>query len=34
MTSSNSMVAAVERRYGQVNRAPEPIEWLTKNGSC
>jgi transposase InsO family protein len=20
--------------YGQVNRVPEPIEWLTDNGSC
>ena len=28
------MVAIVERRYGQVNRVPEPIEWLTDNGSC
>ena len=28
------MVATVEHRYGQVNRVPEPIEWLTDNGSC
>ena len=27
------MVAAVEHRYGQVNRVPEPIEWLSDNGS-
>jgi hypothetical protein len=20
--------------YGQVNRVPEPIEWLTDNGNC
>ncbi len=26
------MVATVEHRYGQVNRVPEPIEWLTDNG--
>ena len=25
------MVATVEHRYGQVNRVPEPIEWLTDN---
>jgi putative transposase len=28
------MVATVEHRYGRVNRVPEPIEWLTDNGSC
>ncbi|WP_267414892.1 IS3 family transposase, partial [Sphingomonas sp. GC_Shp_4] len=28
------MVATVEHRYGQVNRVPQPIEWLTDNGSC
>ena len=28
------MVATVEHHYGQVNRVPEPIEWLTDNGSC
>jgi putative transposase len=28
------MVAMVEHRYGQVNRVPEQIEWLTDNGSC
>lgn len=28
------MVDTVEHRYGQVNRVPEPIEWLTDNGSC
>ena len=28
------VVATVEHRYGRVNRAPEPIEWLTDNGSC
>jgi putative transposase len=28
------MVATVEHRYGQVNRVPEPIEWLIDNGSC
>ena len=28
------MVATVEHRYGQVNRVPEPIEWLTDQGSC
>ena len=29
----NLMVATVEHRYGQVNRVPEPIEWLSDNGS-
>jgi putative transposase len=28
------MVATVEHRYGHVNRVPEPIEWITDNGSC
>ncbi len=28
------MVAAVEHRFGRVNQAPRPIEWLTDNGSC
>lgn len=28
------MVAAVEHRFGQVNRLPDPIEWLSDNGSC
>jgi putative transposase len=28
------MVSAVEQRFGQVNRAPSTIEWLTDNGSC
>jgi putative transposase len=28
------MVAAVEHRFGQVNELPEPIEWLSDNGSC
>ena len=27
------MVAAVEHRFGQVNRLPTTIEWLTDNGS-
>jgi len=27
------MVAAVEHRFGRVNRLPRPIEWLTDNGS-
>ena len=27
------MVATVEHRYGPVNRLPEPIEWLSDNGS-
>ncbi|WP_408892112.1 IS3 family transposase [Neoroseomonas oryzicola] len=27
------MVAAVERRFGRVNRLPQPIEWLSDNGS-
>src|SRR5829696_7251513 len=28
------MVAAVEHRFGSVNRLPVEIEWLTDNGSC
>ena len=28
------MVAAVEHRFGRVNQLPEPIEWLSDNGSC
>lgn len=28
------MIATVEHRFGQVNRLPFPIEWLTDNGSC
>jgi len=28
------MVAAVEHRFGRVNRLPTTIEWLTDNGSC
>jgi putative transposase len=28
------MVATVEHRFGQVNRLPATIEWLTDNGSC
>jgi putative transposase len=28
------MVAAVEHRFGLVNRLPEVIEWLSDNGSC
>ena len=28
------MVAAVEHRFGRVNQAQNPIEWLTDNGSC
>lgn len=28
------MVGTVERRYGRVNGVPEPVEWLTTNGSC
>jgi putative transposase len=28
------MVAAVERRFGSINRLPATIEWLTDNGSC
>ena len=28
------MVAAIEHRFGRVNRLPVTIEWLTDNGSC
>jgi putative transposase len=28
------MVAAVEHRFGRVNRSPVTIEWLSDNGSC
>lgn len=28
------MVAAVEHRFGQANKLPHTIEWLTDNGSC
>ena len=28
------MVAAVEQRFGSINRLPATIEWLTDNGSC
>jgi putative transposase len=28
------MVAAVEQRFGKVNRLPSTIEWLSDNGSC
>lgn len=28
------MLGAVEHRFGLVNQLPEPIEWLTDNGSC
>ena len=28
------MVAAVEQRFGRINRLPATIEWLTDNGSC
>lgn len=28
------MVASVEQRFGLVERLPQPIEWLTDNGSC
>ncbi len=28
------MVAAVEQRFGPINRLPAMIEWLTDNGSC
>jgi putative transposase len=27
------MVTAVEHRFGRVNRLPQPIEWLSDNGS-
>lgn len=28
------VITAVENRFGRVNILPEPIEWLTDNGSC
>lgn len=28
------MVAAVEQRFGRVNRLPVGVEWLADNGSC
>jgi putative transposase len=28
------LVESVEQRFGQVERLPHPIEWLTDNGSC
>ena len=28
------MVAAVEHRFGRVNRLPQTIEWLTDNGAA
>src|SRR5262249_41034328 len=28
------MLAAVEHRFGLINRLPVTIEWLTDNGSC
>ncbi|KEZ75737.1 TRm1b transposase [Salinisphaera hydrothermalis C41B8] len=28
------MLQAVESRFGNAERVPEPIEWLTDNGSC
>jgi putative transposase len=28
------MVAAVEHRFGRINRRPVTIEWLSDNGSC
>ena len=27
------MVTAVEHRFGRINRLPQPIEWLSDNGS-
>ncbi len=30
----NLMVAAVEHRFGRINRLPLTIEWLSDNGSC
>ena len=30
----DAMVAAVEQRFGQINRLSATIEWLTDNGSC
>lgn len=28
------MLVAVEQRFGSVNHLPQPIEWLSDNGSC
>lgn len=28
------MVATIEHRFEFVNRLPDPVEWLTINGSC
>ncbi|ESQ76242.1 hypothetical protein ABENE_23440, partial [Asticcacaulis benevestitus DSM 16100 = ATCC BAA-896] len=28
------VITAVEQRFGRVNVLPNPIEWLTDNGSC
>ncbi len=28
------VIRAVESRFGRINTLPEPIEWLTDNGSC
>ena len=28
------MLQAVQSRFGNAERVPEPIEWLTDNGSC
>ncbi|EYR82909.1 transposase [Shinella sp. DD12] len=28
------IITAVENRFGRINILPEPIEWLTDNGSC
>lgn len=28
------VITAVENRFGRINTLPEPIEWLTDNGSC
>jgi putative transposase len=28
------MLAAIEHRFGPVNRLPVTIEWLSDNGSC
>src|SRR3954471_20695007 len=33
-TCADLIVAAVEHRFGRVNRLPSSIEWLTDNGSC
>ncbi|UAX94655.1 IS3 family transposase [Ensifer adhaerens] len=28
------VITAVENRFGRINMLPQPIEWLTDNGSC